>query len=79
MSKDLYCIYSESEEGYWSNENGWGSIEIATPFTRDDVYKFSRRRNREEVKRPNVMSAGDDACWVQVQLTEYKKGGRISP
>ena len=31
--QEMYVIYSESEVGYWSNEDGWGALATATHFT----------------------------------------------
>jgi predicted nucleic acid-binding Zn-ribbon protein len=49
---DTFVIESVTEEGYWSNEDGWGDLSTATVFT------------KEETGGPLPMSAGRDARWV---------------
>ena len=34
---DHYVIYNRSEDGYWSNSDGWVSLEDCTVFTEEDA------------------------------------------
>jgi hypothetical protein len=48
-----YVIQSASEEGFWSNEDGWVDREGATVFEEHEI---------EELELPE--SRGHDAQWV---------------
>lgn len=43
MEADMYVIFSDSEShgeednGFWSNETGWGSMDSATRFDKSEI------------------------------------------
>ena len=51
----MYVIYSQSEDGFWSNEDGWVDLDSATCFT------------VAEARTLNLpMSADDDAHFTRL-------------
>ena len=53
MNNVEVIIYSASEQGYWSNEDGWTYRDDATVFTMKEATMFSLPQ-----------SAENDAQWV---------------
>lgn len=55
-----HLVFSPSEAraggGFWSNENGWGTMRLATPFTTGEAQLFHLPESR-----------GGDAQWVLVR------------
>ena len=60
--KKNYIIHSESENGYWSNNTGWGDIELATKFSAFESIAFEL-----------PLSSKNDATWVKHETKRNTK------
>ena len=62
-SRIAYVIVSASEDGCWSNEDGWGAFASATIFDNEEKDTFALPQ-----------SAGGDALWYLLSEAEAKFG-----
>jgi hypothetical protein len=44
-----YVIESKSEEGYWSNQDGWGALESASRFVMSDMIHYPITRGNDAI------------------------------
>jgi hypothetical protein len=80
MSRDTthppkWFIQVPQDDGdlYWSNEDGWVDLRMATAFRGDELEKYSVE-NSEGIIVP-VMAGEPDARWVQfpTKIVRYNK------
>ena len=60
----VYVIHSQSDDGFWSNDTGWGSLQGATVFTQDQARSASL-----------PTSINNDAAWY---LCHQSQSGHIT-